>query len=506
MKLTKSLDENIKSYENAFKDCGDVVKKKFPLGQNQDLFAYISYIDMMVNRNVIEDQVINRLTKRMFDETPSIISLRDALFDPLGDGGITVVDFSETDELSKICDAVLCGDTVLMFEGLPEAVIISTKGWPNRGVPSAETEVVVQGSKEAFSEVFRINTMLIRRRIRDTKLKVYQTRVGRRSKTDVALMYMDDVVRPEVLEEAKRRIKNIDIDGIFDSGYIDQLIEEDWLSPFPQAQVTERPDKASSAILEGRIVVVVDNSPCVLIIPATLNTFFQSSEDYYQRFQIMSFVRLIRFVSGFIAVALPGLYLATAVYHPSMIPMLLAIKMAGSRMMVPFPAVVEILLMDLAFELIREAGIRLPGPIGSTIGIVGGLIIGQAAVEAGIVSPIVVIIIALTGIAGFSIPHTSLVTGFRLTKYFIIITSAVLGLYGFWLGLLLVVIHLASLKSFGMPYLYPFASGEINGYTDFKDTFLRLPLFTMKRRPFFADPNQQNRLDPEKIQNNMEKE
>ena len=306
-------------------------------------------------------------------------------------------------------------------------------------------------------------------------------------------MYLTDLVRPAILEEVERRLKSIDVDSILDSGYVEQYIEDSWKSPFPQVQMTERPDKAAASILEGRIVIIVDNSPFVLIVPVTLNSFFQASEDYYDRWHIASFVRVIRYVAAFFAVALPGFYLATVVYHPSMIPMILTLRMAEARQPVPFPGVIEILIMDIAFELLREAGIRLPRAAGGALGIVGGLIIGQAAVEAGMVSPIVVIVVALAGVSNFAIPSVSLVAGFRLTKYLVLFLSAAFGLLGFWAGLLLIIIHLASLKSFGIPYLFPYTSAEMNDYNDAKDSFFRMPLFSLKNRPFFANPENKKR-------------
>ncbi|MDR2649104.1 MAG: spore germination protein [Clostridiales bacterium] len=489
-----SLDENIKLFEDMFIDCGDFVSRKFPVGVNKDIWMYVAYIDMLVNRDTLENQVINQLMVFSWQTPPKPEILNDDPLTALIDSGVTTADISKVYDLQAAADAILSGDTILMADRSASILVVSTKGWPSRGISPTENEVVVQGSKDAFSESFRMNTMLIRRRIKDTKLKCKQLVVGERSKSSAALMYLEDLVRPEVLNEALRRIENIDIDGILDIGYIEQLTEDDWKSPFPMAQITERPDKASASILEGRIVVVTDNSPFVMIIPATLNTFFQSSEDYYQGWQIMSFIRLLRFAAGIMAVALPGLYIAVAVYHPSMIPLLLLFKMAGARQAVPFPAIFEILLMDLAFELLREAGIRLPRPVGNAIGVVGGLIIGQSAVEAGLVSPFVLIIVALTAIAGFAIPHIKLVSGFRLTKYIILLFSSVMGLLGFWIGSLLVLIHLVSLKSYGFPYLFPFVSGDVNGYSDMKDTLFRAPLFNMKKRPIFARPNHSERI------------
>jgi len=246
--------------------------------------------------------------------------------------------------------------------------------------------------------------------------------------------------------------------------------------------------------MEGRVAVVIDNSPFVLLVPSVFNSFFSSPEDYYQRFGIMSFTRALRFFATFLAAALPGFYVAMVLFHPEMIPPMLAFKIAGSQAMIPFPTVIEILIMELAFELLREAGLRLPRPIGGAIGIVGGLIVGQAAISAGIVSPMVVIVMALTGITSFAIPTYQLMNGYRLIKYFIIALSATLGLFGFWAAILVIFIHLASLKSFGIPYLYPFAAGGLNKYADCKDTLFRVPLMMMKNRPIYANPKQSHKM------------
>ena len=485
--ISKTLDENITRLDNAFSECNDTVGRRFPVNTRAgQVWAYIFYIDNLGSRDLLESSVINRLMLRTVENGID-------LFEGIKNSGITTTDFKETEDFDDLVLAALSGDTALFFEGIEKALIISSKGWDSRGVSTAETEVVVQGPKEAFTETIRTNTVLVRRRIRDTNLKVWQSKIGRRSSTDIALMYLEDVVRPDILEEAKARLSKIDIDAALDVGHVAQLIEDNWRSVFPQAQITERPDKAAAAILEGRIAIVVDNSPFVMLVPVTLNTFFQSSEDYYERWQIMSLVRIIRYIAGIMAVALPGLYIAIAVYHPSMLPTLLVLKMAGARQSVPFPAIVEILIMEAAFELLREAGIRLPSAIGSTMGIVGGLIIGQAAVEAGLVSPIVVIIVAITGICGFAVPHVSLVSGFRLMKYITLFASAAFGLFGFWLAAFMILIHLVSLKSLGLPYMFPFASAEVNQYSDLKDTIFRMPSFMMKKRPIFANPKQQTR-------------
>lgn len=494
MKINKSLDENIKYLEEIFADCGDIVKRKFPLGLNQSVELYVIYIDVMTDRDLIDTAIINSLMVEVRKTKPSYNEIKDNIYNALKNGALTTADFKETEDMENAINEILAGNTLLLVDGFEMGIIVSTKGFPKRSVSESSTEVVIQGSKEAFTEAIRVNTVLIRRRIRDYRLKVKQMTIGRRSRTDIALMYIKDIVRDDILKEAIKRLEKIDIDAILDSGYIEQFIEDDWLSPFPQVQLTERPDKVASAILEGRIAIVVDNSPFVILIPTVLASFYQSSEDYYQRWEIMSFIRLLRYLAGFLAVCLPGLYIATAVYHPSMIPMELIFKMSQARRTVPIPAVMEILIMELAFETLREAGVRLPTAIGSTLGIVGGIIIGQAAVEAGLVSPLVVIIISMTGICSFAIPNIALVAGYRICKYLIIFLSAVLGLFGFWLGVLIMLIHLVTLKSFGIPYLFPFTSLTKGDYSALKDTILRFPIFSMTKRPIFADKGQRRRM------------
>ena len=507
-KLGADFDANVKWFEDIFTDCMDVIKREYPVGDNSLPRIYTIYVDSMADQRFISDHVVQNfiLTMRDRDIASTIPINKREIYEVLKDIGITSPDISETDNLDDLVTFILSGDAVVLIEGNPKGIVVASRGFPNRGINQADTEVVVQGSKEAFSEVFRFNTCLIRRRIRDTALKVKQSRVGRRTQTDIALMYLEGIAREQILTDVEERLKNIDIDGILDSGYIEQLIEDDWKSPFPQCQVTERPDTAAAAILEGRIVIIVDNSPFVLIVPTTMNTFFQSVEDYSQRFEIMSFTRVLRFIGGFLAVCLPALYIVISTHHPSMLPMFLMLNFASASQGVPLPAVGELILMDLAFEMLKEAGIRLPGAMGGAIGVVGGLIMGQAAVEAGLVSPIVVIVIAITSIAGFSIPHTSLVNGFRLVKYLLIILSAALGLFGFWIGMILIIIHLASLKSFGIPYLFPFAAGEVTGNKDYMDSLFRPPFFMMKKRPIFANPDEQVRINMSKVGNRHEKE
>lgn len=491
MKIVQSLDENEKYLNEVFTDCADIVKRRITVGTSEKTDIFVMYADGMSDRDQLENSVLDTF---MLEIRKVSGNMNNCIYEALKNNALTTADFKEETDCNTVITEILSGNTLLLIDGYAKAIIISSKGFPGRGVSEADTEVVIQGSKESFTESYRSNTALVRRRIRDPNLKIKQMQIGRRSKTDAGVMYLKDVARDEILDEVLERLGKIDIDAILDSGYIEQLIEDDKYSPFPQMQMTERPDKAASAILEGRIAIIVDNTPFAIILPSVLASFYQSAEDYYERWEIMSFLRVIRYIAGIIAAFLPGLYIAVSSFHPSMIPMELMLKMSEARNLVPVSTVVEVLIMELAFETLREAGIRLPAAIGSTLGIIGGIIIGQAAIDAGIASPLVVIVISLTGIASFAIPNVALVSAYRLVKYLVIFMSAFLGLFGFCAALLLILIHLVTLRSFGIPYMFPFVSLTPDTLSDLKDTVIKPPLTSLYKRPIFAKNSQKIRM------------
>ena len=317
---------------------------------------------------------------------------------------------------------------------------------------------------------------------------------GVRSHTAIDLVYMKDLAYADVLAEIKKRLQRFEVDGILDSGVLEQLAEEKWYSPFPQFQTTQRPDRAANAILEGRIVLLCDNSPVALILPTDFNSFLKTSDDYYNRFEVATFARILRYLAAFFAMTLPGLYLAVTNFHTQILPTPLLLSFWEARIGVPFPAALEVVLMEVSFEWLREAGVRLPGAMGNTIGIVGGLIIGQAAVDANIVSPIVVIVVAFTALCSFSIPNEEFAFSFRILKFYMIALCAWLGFFGFLLGMLTVLIHLSRLKSFGIPYLMPFVGADLTGYADECDSFWLVLFRKMRKRPIYAKRNQRVRL------------
>lgn len=492
VKITKNLNENIKNYENLFSDCADIKKRRIKVGQKLNQECFIAYIEVAVSGTDWKESGIGKLlgTLRELPEEQLISYVRGNTWD--------ISDSAPFETIEDAAQGMLTGDIIFFLNGYDKALKIPDKGYPGRGVYETESEKAIRGSNEGFSESIKLNTALLRKRLRSPHVKVKESFAGRRTHTNVDLVYMEDLIYPEMLTQIEKRLGEFEIDGTLDSGIIEQLTEKKKYSPFPQFQTTQRPDRAAMAILEGRIVLLSDNSPVALILPATYNSFIQTSDDYYNRWEIASFTRILRYAASFLAMILPGLYLAVTNFHTQILPTDLLLSMAAARQGVPFPAVVEILIMELAFELLREAGVRLPGANGNTIGIVGGLIIGQSAVDANIVSPIVVIVVALTALCSFAVPNEEFATAFRILKFGFIFLCAYLGYLGFLIGIMTVLIHLSHLESFGIPYLAPFVGADLNGYQDERDTFLRLPLEFLKKRPVYTREGARRKLRMQK--------
>lgn len=466
--ISTSAKENLAYIKAVLAQNGDIVFREFSFdGRN----AVIIYIDGMADKLLLDEYVIQPLMQHEDDKISS-----EEVFNTV----VTASDVRKVDDMTKGINAFLSGDTLMFIDNLTEAYVIATRSWPNRGVGQAENEATIKGSKEGFTETIRFNTALVRRRIRDTRFKLIPYVFGERSKSDACIMYIDDIVNKKALKLLQKRLANIDIDAILDSSYIEHLIEDNINSPFPQIQMTERPDVVAAALYEGRIALIVDNSPYAIIVPATLPNFFQSPDDYYERWLNSSLVRLVRFMAILISLAMPALYVAITSYHSAIIPTKLAYSIAASREGVPFPAFLEVMIMEFSMAILLEAIVRLPKAIGATIGIVGGLIIGQSAVSAGLVSPIMIIVISLTTITTFITPNYDVVTALRLCRIFLVIASSILGLYGLMMGLMLILIHLIKLESFGTAYLAPMVNPNIR---DFKDMYIKLPLKYFKDRP-----------------------
>lgn len=480
----ESVRKNEEYIRKKCDQCADIIIRPMRLGDERKVDCLIVYLEVAVSNMMLEDSVIGKLINHFWEIPPSQMK------EFLKNNSLGISDVKELPTLEEAVEAMLAGNAVFFMDGYDQAVKIAGKGYPAMMVGKAETEKVLRGSKEGFTDSVKINSALIRKRVKDTRLKVVERQMGVRSNTMLQLLYVEDLVQEDLLSEIQRRLDQFEIDGIFDSGMVEQLTEEVWYSPFPQFQSTERPDRAAMELLEGRIVLLCDNSPMALLLPTTFHSFMTSSEDMYNRFEMVSFVRMLRYLAVLTAVLLPGLYLAVIRFHTQVLPANLILSFAEARAGVPFSSVVELVFLELSFELIREAGVRMPGPLGNATGIVGGLIIGQASVTANLVSPIVVIIVALTALGSLAIPSEEFSAPFRLLKYLFLAAGGYLGLFGIVLGIYLVVSHLAGLLSFQVPYLTPFVrkDGSADG------GILRRPLRKMNRRPVFARREQRIRL------------
>lgn len=378
-----------------------------------------------------------------------------------------------------LVDDIVTGNAALYIEGMSGMIIFSIQNYQKRSVPESTNEVVVVGPQEAFIEDINVNMSLLRHKIKHPDFKMIKFTIGKYTKTEVFVIYIQGLCKPEILENVLTSLGEIDMDSSLGVSYLSEFLEDHPLSPFPQYQYTERPDTVAAALVEGRIGVMQDGTPFSLLIPVTFFSLMQSSEDYYQRFHSASFIRIIRLLFAVIAFLLPSVYVAVTTFHPEIIPTNLLITIASARENIPFPALIEAFIMEITFEGLREAGIRIPKPLGQTVSIIGGIVIGQAAVQAGIVSAPLVIVVSITGIAAFIIPHFELGLAFRLLRFPVLLMGGTLGLFGVVISIYLLYWYMVSMRSFGVPYMQPFAPLVLR---DFKDTFIRVPWFLMKKR------------------------
>ncbi|QUG41800.1 spore germination protein [Psychrobacillus sp. INOP01] len=479
--LQTNLQDNIKIVKDTLGESTDIVIREFQIGKEGVLKAGIMYTDGLSDAPAIQNFIMESLMLDIKDtDVENELSLSPNLMKTLKDFAMTVGEIKDFTDIDELFLSLLSGDVILLIDGYSEGLIIGNKRWAERGVTESTTQTVIRGPREAFSENIRINTALVRRKIKDPQLWVESRIIGKRTKTNVAVMYIKGIAKDDIVEEVRLRLNRIDIDGILESGNIEELIQDSQKSPFPTVYHSERPDVVAAAILEGRIAILIDGTPFVLTVPALFVQFFQSSEDYYQRSDITSLVRVLRFFSFVIALLAPALFIAATTFHHEMIPTALLINLAAQREGVPFPAFIEAVIMEITFEVLREAGLRMPRAIGSAMSIVGAFVIGTAAVEAGMISAAMVIIVSITAIASFVSPTYDIAMSVRILRFVFMGLAASFGLFGVIVGLIALILHLCSLRSFGIPYMYPIAPFNIS---DQKDTFITVPIWQMFTRP-----------------------
>ncbi|GEN33378.1 spore germination protein [Aneurinibacillus danicus] len=408
----------------------------------------VFFLDDLVNEDILDQHVIHPLLE-MGPESFFGQHVEDQV--------ITAKKIVQVDNLKAAVEMVTSGSTLVHVDGMTHALAIVAPGFPTRSVSEPEAEPLVRGPREGFTEKLQDNTALIRKRLRTPELKSEVVKLGRRSQTTVCFMYMRELVEEDVLKTVRERLKNVDIDILLESAQLEELIEDSVYSPFPQIVSTERPDKVVSALSEGRVAIIIDGTPFVLIVPSVFYDFLQASEDFYQRFYFSTAIRILRTMTFLVALLGPSFYIAITTFHQELIPTPLLLTVISARAGVPFPALIEALIMEISFEVLREAGVRLPRPVGSAVSIVGALVIGQAAVEAGIISQAMVIVVAFTGIASFTVPAFNLSMATRLLRFPMMIIAAGLGLFGMAIALVALGIHMCSIRTFGVPYMSPIA-------------------------------------------------
>ncbi|MCL6592712.1 MAG: spore germination protein [Alicyclobacillus sp.] len=400
-------------------------------------------------------------------------------------------DVTVKDNPQAAVEWLLAGNSLLLLDGSAQAVGLNTQAYKERSISEPETEQVIQGSREGFIESMGTNVSLLRKRLRSKDLRIRLVQLGRRTTTNVVYCYLESLANPRLVQEVERRLRLVDTDALFGSGYLEQFIEDNHYSPFPQIQNTERPDKAVAAMLEGRVVIVVDGSPFALIVPAVFSQFYQAAEDYDTRFLMASMTRGIRLLALLFSLVFPSLYVSLISFNPEMIPTKFEVAVASGRAGVPFPAIAEIFGLELVMEVLREATVRLPQQIGGALSIVGVLVVGEAAVRAGFVSPIAVVIVALTTIGSFATPAYNAAIALRMLRFPLMVLAGIFGLYGVMVGLILICNHLNGLESFGVPYLSPMVSADAQGL---KDTVVRMPVWSLQRRPKGLQPQDVDRV------------
>ncbi|HJV31434.1 MAG TPA: spore germination protein [Bacillales bacterium] len=472
--LVKSLEANIELFQSIFSDDEMLIVRKF---QNKFLPAAkccLIYFAGMVNAETINENVIQPILQNNLSEGININNLLEELqYKVIVSNNVTMVN-----DLNEMVSSVISGETILLVEGHAKALRISSKGWSSRAIEEPESAKVVRGPREGFTEAILTNLTLIKRKINNPDLKIKFREIGERTHTKICICYIKGLALEEILHELENRLDAIKIDAVLDSGYIQELIRDAPFSPYETVGYSERPDVIAAKLLEGRIAIVVDGSPFVLTVPFVLAESFQSDEDYYNNFIFASFNRLIRMVGVFVATGLPAVYLAIVTYHQEMLPTPLLISISSARQGVPFPSVVALFFMLLVFDVIREAATRMPTPIGQAVNIVGTLVLGQAIVEAKIVSAPVIIITAIAGIMKLLSP-TALGSVIVLRLFFLLLAS-ILGIYGYIFGMIFATLHLMNIRSFGVPFMLGLSS--VKNYNG-QDIWIRSPWWTMKLRP-----------------------
>ena len=469
MQFSKKKQETksmlMESLQNDLSNCSDFVVQKI-VSEPSGLEIYKLYFNMLINMQIIDEEILKPLANNL----ASVNNTTD-LQKLITEGKIYHIDIKVTTDKDKIIEAILDGCFALVCE--EQGYIFDTRNYSRRSIDEPANESVVIGPREGFIESRTTNISLLRRRLQSSKLKVLDETIGTETKTTVSILYMEGTANPELVKDVVDRIKSIDIPALISITDFEEHMVERKYSIFPQLISTEKPDKVAANIIEGKVAVVIDGFPMVYVMPAVFAMFMQAPEEYNINYFVSSFVRLIRYISTFLTLTLPGLYISVITFHQEMLPTTLAKSIIASKQDVPLPAYLEIIIMLFAFEILLEAGNRMPKTAGQTVSIVGALIVGEAAVNAKFVSPAVVVIVAASAICGFVIPSPDMANSVRLGRMFLVVCASIAGLYGMSLALITAIYYLSGMTSFKTSYLKPFADN--GGKALLADTLIRTP-------------------------------
>ncbi|MEG1996044.1 MAG: spore germination protein, partial [Oscillospiraceae bacterium] len=468
--LLPNLMQNLITVREKFQNSADFLVREVEIkGVICPFFLFYGLVNLLVFSNIIFDPLLNQTFVKK--------ATANTVYDFIQNKSVIAADQKDIFTYEDVFKFIMSGFVVIFIDGLEKAVALGAQGFSFRSISEPSSEMNERGSREGFTEPLRINMTLVRRRIKSADLMFELMTVGGKSKTDICLMYMNSVVSKKLLREVKRKLKAVELDIILTSGYLQPFLEGKPLSIFSDVGITERPDVLAGKINEGRIAVVVDGTPFALIVPYLFTENFQSLDDYAHRPYYAAFIRFIKYVSFFITILLPGLYVGVAMFHPELLPHALLFNIAASEEVTPFPLYIEAIIIHLLYEIMREAGLRLPRPIGHAVSIVGALVIGDAAVTAGLIGAPMILIVALSAISSFVVPSLSEPNSFL--RFSFIILGGTMGLYGITLGCAVMLINIASLTNFSVAFLAPVAPFSLSGM---RDTFIRIGFKKMQKR------------------------
>lgn len=455
--------------------------------------AAVIFLEGMANEELINTHIIERLTAfPLAGSSP----LQHGVVACLKNTLVTAASLTEVSQMDQAVKLLLTGDTILLVDGVAALIVVASRKLKTRAITEPEAESNIRAPREGFVEELQTNLSLLRRRLKNPNLIVKTFAIGRRSNTAVAVVYFRGITDLRLVCEVERRLKRISIDAPTSSGLIENIMEDHPYSPFSTMLATERPDKVAAALVEGKVAIIMEGFTFVLVAPATFGDFFQSSDDYNEKWLAASLFRFLRYLSALFSIITPALYVAVTTFHPGMIPTPLTITIGNARLGIPFPAFIEALLMEALLEVLQEAGVRLPKSIGPAVSIVGGLVIGEATVRAGLVSAPIVIVTAFTAIASFNIANYRINLIVRLLRLPFLILGASFGMFGIMVGLIAVAMHLSHMESFGVPYLASLTPKNAAQLDDLTDTVIVAPAAMMDERPAYLSPEDVTRQKP----------